>query len=58
MGLRIFKLCRLFSMCSSYIRNVENDAILSTHISLPILYLTQMKIQINGIYKGFQGILC
>ena len=58
MGLRIFELYRLFFMCSSYIRNVENDAILSTYISLTILYLMQVKIQINEIYKGFQDIFC
>jgi hypothetical protein len=56
MGLRIPKLCRLCFICFSYIRNEEKDAILSTNLSLLILYLTEAKKQINGIYKSYQSI--
>jgi len=56
MGLRIFELCRFCFMYSSYIRNEKNDAILSIYFSLFILYLMQVKKQINGIYKGYLSI--
>jgi hypothetical protein len=56
MGLRIFELCQLCIMRFSYIRSEEKDAILPTNLSLLILYLTEVKKQINGIFEGCQAI--
>jgi hypothetical protein len=56
MGLRIFELCLHRIMCFSYIRHEEKDGILPMKLSLPILYLTEAKKQIIGVYEGCQGI--
>jgi hypothetical protein len=56
MGLSIFELCRLCFMCFNNIWNKEKDAIFPTNLSILILYLMRAKKQINGIYKGCQGI--
>ena len=56
MGLTIFELYWLCFICFSYILNEEKDAILPKNLSLLILYLMEAKKQINGIYKGYQGI--
>jgi hypothetical protein len=58
MGLRIFELCRLCLMCFNNIRNEKKDAILPTKLSILILYLTEVKKQINRIFEGYRGIYC
>ncbi len=54
MGLRIFELCKLCSMCFSHIG--ENHEILPLSRSTLILYLTEAKKQINGASEQFKVI--
>ena len=56
MGLKIFELCRLCLMCFNNIRNEKKDAILPKKLPILILYLTEVKKQINSIFESCQGI--